>query len=151
MRRPLSWLSWQRSEDYYSEGQLIWLDVDTLIRQMSGGKRSLDDFAHRFFGVENGAFAPDTYTFEDVVAGLDAVQPYDWAGFLRQRLEGHGPGAPLEGIVRGGYRLIYTDQPTEYFKSVEARRKATDLTYSLGMVIGKDGALTDVLWDGPAF
>jgi predicted metalloprotease with PDZ domain len=150
-RRPLSWLSWQRSEDYYSEGQLVWLDADTLIRQRSGGKRSLDDFAKAFFGVDNGSFVPETYTFDDLVAALNGVEPYDWAGFLRQRLDGHGPGAPLDGLARGGYRLVYTATPTEYFKSVEARRKVTDLTYSLGMVVGKDGALTDVLWDGPAF
>jgi predicted metalloprotease with PDZ domain len=151
MRRPLSWLSWQRSEDYYSEGQLIWLDADTLIRQLSGGKRSLDDFARTFFGVEDGAVTPDTYTFDDVVGALNAVQPYDWDGFLRQRLEGHGPGAPLDGVARGGYRLIYTDTATDYFKSVEARRKVSDLTYSLGLAVGRDGALSDVLWDGPAF
>ncbi len=151
MRRPLSWLSWQRSEDYYSEGQLIWLDVDTLIRQLSGGKRSLDDFAKSFFGVGDGSFVVDTYSFDDLVAALNAVQPNDWSGFLHARLDGHGPGAPLDGLARGGYRLIYTDTPTEYLKSVEARRKNTDLSFSLGMVIGKDAILTDVTWDGPTF
>jgi predicted metalloprotease with PDZ domain len=151
MRRPLSWLSWERSEDYYSEGQLIWLDADTLIRQLSGGKRSLDDFAKGFFGVENGSFVTDTYGFDDIVAALQAVQPYDWAAFLHQRLDGHGPGAPLDGLSRGGYRLIFTENPTEYFKSNEARRKSTDLTYSLGMTVGKEGVLSEVLWEGPAF
>ncbi len=151
MRRPLSWLSWQRSEGYYSEGQLVWLDADTLIRQLSGGKRSLDDFAKAFFGVEDGSFIPDTYDLATVVATLNTVQPYDWAGFLKTRLEGHGPGAPLDGVARGGYRLIYTDTQTDYAKSAEGRRKSTDLTYSLGLTIGKEGALTDVLWDGPAF
>ena len=151
MRRPLSWLSWQRSEDYYSEGELVWLDADTLIRQLSGGRRSLDDFARGFFGIDDGSFAPHTYTFADIVSGLNATQPYDWASFLHQRLEGHGPGAPLDGLARGGYRLVYTDTPTDYFKSAEARRKSTDLSFSIGMVIGKDGALTDVEWDGPAF
>jgi predicted metalloprotease with PDZ domain len=150
-RKPLSWLSWERSEDYYSEGQLIWLDADTLIRQLSGGKRSLDDFASGFFGVENGSFVTDTYGFDDVVAALQAVQPYDWAAFLHQRLEGRGPGAPLDGLARGGYRLIFTETPTTYFKSNEARRGIIDLTYSLGLTIGKDGVLSEVLWDGPAF
>jgi len=150
-RRPLSWLSWQRSEDYYSEGELVWLDVDTLIRERSGGKRSLDDFAKAFFGVNNGSYITDTYTFDEIVGTLNAVQPYDWASFLHQRLEGHGPGAPLDGLARGGYRLVYTDTPTEYFTSAEMRRKATDLSYSLGVIIGKDGMLTEVDWDGPAF
>jgi predicted metalloprotease with PDZ domain len=87
MREPLSWPSWQRSEDYYAEGQLLWLDVDTLIRQGSGGRRSLDDFARAFFGGANGLSPPSTYDFDDVVAALNQVRPYDWAGFLRERLE----------------------------------------------------------------
>jgi predicted metalloprotease with PDZ domain len=151
MRRPLPWRSWQRSEDYYTEGQLMWLDADTLIREQSGGQKSLDDFAKAFFGVNNGSFAPSTYLFEDVVKTLNAVQPYDWSTFLRVRLEGHGPGAPLDGITRGGYKLVYTDTPSSYFKDVEASRKVTDLTYSLGMIIAADAKLSDVLWEGPAF
>ena len=150
-RRPLSWRSWQRSEDYYSEGQLIWLDADTLIRERTGGKKTLDDFARGFFGVRDGSYVTDTYSFEDVVAALNAVTPYDWAGFLRTRLDGHGPGAPLEGLARGGYRLVYTDTPTAFFKDNETRRKITDLSYSLGVILNKDGKLTDVHWGGPAF
>jgi predicted metalloprotease with PDZ domain len=151
MRRPMSWRSWQRSEDYYSEGQLIWLDADTLIRQLSSGKRSLDDFAKAFFGVDDGSFVTRTYAFEDVVAGLNGVQPYDWASFLHARLKGHGPGAPLDGLARGGYRLVYSDTESPYLKSAEALRKTTDLSYSIGVIIGKDGVLGDVAWDGPAF
>ena len=93
-RRPLPWRSFERSEDYYSEGQLVWLDADTLIRERSGGKRSLDDFARTFFGVHDGSYVPLTYTFDDVVTALNAVEPYDWATFLRERLNGHGPYAP---------------------------------------------------------
>ena len=150
-RRPESWRSWQRSEDYYSEGQLIWLDADTLIREKTGGRKSLDDFARGFFGVRDGSFVTDTYTFEDVVAALNAVVPYDWATFLRTRLDGHGPGAPLDGLARGGYRLVYTDAPNDFFKSAETMRKSTDLSYSIGVVLDKEGKLTDVHWDGPAF
>ena len=150
-RRPLSWLSWQRSEDYYSEGQLIWLDADTLIRQRSGGKRSLDDFARAFFGVNNGSFVPATYDFDEVVRTLNGVEPYDWASFLKARLLGHGPGAPLDGITRGGYRLVFTPTPTEYFRAAEGRRKVTDLTFSLGLSVNRDGQIGEVIWDGPAF
>ncbi len=150
-RRPLSWRSWQRSEDYYSEGQLIWLDADTLIRERTNGRKSLDDFARGFFGVRDGSYVTDTYSFDDVVAGLNAVTPYDWAGFLRSRLDGHGPGAPLDGLKRGGYRLTYTDTPTPFFKDNEKRRKIVDLSFSLGVILNKDGKLTDVHWDGPAF
>jgi len=150
-RRPLPWRSWERSEDYYSEGQLVWLDADTLIRERSGGKRSLDDFARAFFGIDNGSYVPVTYTFDDVVKALNGVEPYDWAKFLNDRLEGHGPGAPLDGVTRGGYKLVYTDTPTDYFKGSETRRKVTDLTYSLGFVVASDGRLTDVLWEGPGY
>ena len=150
-RRPISWRSWQRSEDYYSEGQLIWLDADTLIRERTAGAKSLDDFARSFFGVRNGSYVTDTYTFEDVVAALNAVTPYDWAAFLRARLDGHGPGAPLDGLTRGGYRLVYTDTPTPYFKDAEKGRKVTDLSSSIGVILDKDGKLTDVRWGGPAF
>jgi predicted metalloprotease with PDZ domain len=151
-RRPLSWLSWQRSEDYYSEGQMIWLDADTLIRERSGGRRSLDDFARRFFGIDDGSTTTVTYTFDDIVAALNAVQPYDWATFLRSRLESNGPGAPLDGLARGGYRLVFNDVESDYQKSVETRRKAVDLSYGIGLTVGRDdGIVTGVDWDMAAF
>jgi predicted metalloprotease with PDZ domain len=150
-RRPLPWRSWQRAEDYYSEGELIWLDADTLIREMSGGKKSLDDFARGFFGVNDGSYEPVTYSFEDVVKTLNAVQPHDWTKFLRTRLDQVGAEAPLDGIARGGYRLVYNDTPTDFFKASEARRRITDLTYSLGFVLGREARVTDVMWEGPAF
>ena len=151
LRRPLPWRSWQRSEDYYSEGQLLWLDADTLIRELSHGQRSLDDFARTFFGINDGSYVPMTYTFDDVVRALNGAQPYDWAQFLRTRLEGHGPGAPLDGLTRGGYKLVYTDTPSEYFRNEEERRRISNLSFSLGVVIGNEGRLTEVLWEGPSF
>lgn len=150
-RRPEPWQSWQRPEDYYSEGQLIWLDADTLIREKSGGKRSLDDFARTFFGGRSGDWTPKTYTFDDVVAALNAVEPHDWAGFLRARVQQVAPKAPLDGITRGGWKLTYTDTPTDAWKSVEADAKNTNLTYSLGLVLNREGEATSVLWDSPAF
>jgi predicted metalloprotease with PDZ domain len=150
-RRPLGWRSWQRSEDYYQEGQLVWLDVDTLIRELSGGRKSLDDFAKAFFGINDGSTIYVPFTFEDMVKGLNVIQPYDWNTFLRARLVGDIPNAPLDGLARGGYKLVYTETPTDLFKTTESNRRVTDLTYSLGMVIGRDGKLSAVQWDGPAF
>ena len=150
-RRPIPWRSWQRAEDYYSEGELVWLDADTLIREMSKGQKSLDDFARAFFGVNDGSYEPLTYNFDEVVKTLNGVQPNDWAKFLRARLDAVGGEAPLDGIARGGYRLIYNDTPTDFFKASETRRRITDLTYSLGVVIGREARITDVLWEGPAF
>ncbi len=150
-RRPMSWPTWQRFEDYYDEGQLIWLDADTLIREKTKGARSLDDFAHAFFGVENGSYTPLTYTFDDVVRTLNSVMPYDWAGFLRTRLDGVGKAAPLDGIRRGGYRLEFTDVKGDYQKNADAARKVASFAFSLGVVVGKEGALRSVVWDSPAF
>jgi predicted metalloprotease with PDZ domain len=150
MRRPIPWRSWQRSEDYYVEGELIWLDADTLIRQKTGGKKSMDDFAHAFFGINDGSYVTVTYTFGDVVKALNSVLPYDWAKFLITRLDGNGP-APLDGITRGGYKLVYTDKPSDFTKSVEHTRKSTDLLFSLGVIIDHSGVLSEVMWNGPAF
>jgi predicted metalloprotease with PDZ domain len=150
-RRGLGWPNWQRSEDYYVEGMLIWLDVDTRIRELSGDKRSLDDFARAFYGVNNGSHLPAFYTFDDVVATLQKIQPYDWAGFLRAKLDGHGPGAPLDGLARAGWKLVYTDTPTDYLKAVDDRNKVLDLTYSLGFTVAQDGAVRNVVWDGLGF
>jgi predicted metalloprotease with PDZ domain len=150
-RRPIPWTSWQRSEDYYSEGQLVWLDADTLIRERSGGQKSLDDFARSFFGMNDGTWTPLTYTFDDVVAALNKVQPYDWAGFLNTRINQVAPGYPLDGLTRGGYRLVYTEKPTDYWKDNEASRKIVDLTYSLGLTLNREATITAVLWNGPAY
>jgi predicted metalloprotease with PDZ domain len=150
-RRPLGWSNWQRSEDYYVEGMLIWLDVDTKIREMSGEKRSLDDFARAFFGIDNGSIGPAFYTFEDVVATLDSVQPFDWAPFLRARLDGNGPGAPLDGLARAGWKLVYTDTPTDFIRGFDERSKSTDFSYSLGFSVRQDGGISNVVWDGAGF
>jgi len=150
-RRAIPWTSWQRSEDYYLEGLLLWLDVDTLIRERSGGTRSLDDFARAFFGMRDGDWGQLTYTFDDVVRALNTVEAFDWTTFLRARLDEVSPRAPLDGLTRGGYRLVFRDVPTDYFKAEESRRKVTDLSYSLGATVDSSGKFTSVLWDGPAF
>lgn len=150
-RAPQPWRSWMRSEDYYSEGQLIWIDVDRVIRQQSGGKRSIDDFAKAFFGVRDRDWGELTYNFDDIVATLNKVQPYDWRGYLQRRVYDIAPQAPLEGITQGGYNLVYTPEPTDWIKSLEKNRKYIELTYSGGFTVGKDGKVGSVLWDSPAF
>ncbi len=145
------WTSWQRSVDYYDESVLVWLDADSLIRQLSGGARSLDDFARAFFGVKDGDWGELTYNRGDIVGTLNGVQPYDWEKFLHERLEETSRHAPLDGLSRGGYKLVYTDTPGEWFKSNEKRRKITDLGSSGGLVLGKDGEVAGVAWDSPSF
>ena len=151
LRGAHTYSNWLRGLDYYTEGALIWLDADTLIRDKSKGTKSLDDFARAFFGVHDGQITPETYRFEDVVAALNAVLPYDWAGFLRARLDGHGPGAPLDGITRGGYRLVYSDQPNSALLAQDNDAKTTNLFFSLGLVITHEGMVNEVAWNSPAF
>ncbi len=156
-RRPLSWIDWQRFEDYYQESALVWLDADTLIRERSGGAKSLDDFARTFLGINDGSYTPVTYTFDDVVHALNSVLPYDWATFLRARLDKVGGGAPLDGLRRGGYRLVYNDTPNTIITSEEGQDRSDEFdkthnfALSLGLTVGKEGVLKSVQWDGPAF
>ncbi|MGN6313541.1 MAG: M61 family metallopeptidase [Rhodanobacteraceae bacterium] len=149
-RAPLPYRNYQMSEDYYSAGQLIWLAVDSKIRSLTNDRKSLDDFASAFFGVHNGSFVTDTYTFDDVVAALNGVAKYDWATFLRSRLDANQP--PMDGIAASGWKLVYTDKESDYEKAQEKNRKFVDFTYSLGLTLSsKDGGIGDVRWSSPAF
>lgn len=149
-RRPKGWTSWQRSEDYYNEGLMVWMEVDAMLRQQSGGTKSIDDFAKAFFGIRDGDWGEVTYTFDDVAATLNRIQPYDWAGFLQKRLTETGQPAPIQGFAMNGYKLVFTPEPTSYFSKVEKLR-GTDTSYSLGLVVGKDGNVTSTIWGSPAF
>jgi predicted metalloprotease with PDZ domain len=150
-RAPVSWVSWQRPEDYYTEGLLVWLDADTKIRELSGGKRSLDDFARGFLGKDSGSVITETYTFDDVVAALNAVQPYDWAGFLKARVYDLAPKTPEDGFTRGGYKLVYTDTEPAWRAYFEKSAPAVSFAYSLGFIVAPDGTIGNVYWDSPAF
>lgn len=151
-RTPVSWVSWQRGEDYYDEGLLIWLDADTKIREMSNRTKSLDDFAKLFFGVDNGSFVPRTYTFDDVVTALNQVQPYDWARFLHDRVDKIA-ATPKDGFARGGYRLTYSDTPPDWLKHVEDSNKPpfNNYAFSVGFNVGDEDTIGNVWWNGPAF
>ena len=93
-----------------------------------------------------------TYTRDDVVRTLGELHPADWDGFLRERVESHGPGAPLEGLARGGWRLVYSDKPSPYYLAVDKAGKVSSFTYSLGLTVDNaDGRITDVVWGSPAF
>lgn len=142
--------SYRRSTDYYPEGTLIWLEADVLIRKLSKGAKSLNDFCRAFHGGPGGAPALKTYTFADIVSALNGVQPYDWAGFLNQRLRSTDTHAPLGGVQTGGWRLVYTPVRSEYWKAIEGENKIVDLTYSLGLTLKEDGSVIDVAMGRPA-
>ncbi len=150
-----SWRSWQRSYDYYPESDLVWLDADTKIRELSNGQKSLDDFAKAFFGINNGSYVTVTYAFEDIVKALNAVQPYDWAGFLRSRVYDVAPQVPLNGIKQGGYQLVYNDVEPEWMKYAD-RSRGMSFATSLGFAVRGEGGATgatveEVWWNSPAF
>ena len=149
-RRPKAWLSWQRSEDYYNEGMLIWIEADAIIREGTGGARGMDDFARSFFGLKEGDWGQVTYNFDDIVAGLNAVYAHDWRGFLTQRLTEKAPRAPLLGFERSGYKLVYTETPTNWAVRTMKLNKFLDLSHSLRMNVVK-AKISFVQWDGPAF
>ncbi|MEO8366693.1 MAG: peptidase M61 [Pseudoxanthomonas sp.] len=149
---PQAWEDWQRSYDFYDEGVLVWLDVDTRLRALSKDKRSLDDFAHAFFGGYTGKPEVHRYGFDEVVATLDRVQAHDWATYLRERIGNHGPGAPLQGLAGAGWQLVYSGQPNSAIRDAESDGKYDDFRYSLGLKVASEGgSITDVLWDSPAF
>lgn len=150
-----AWSNWKRGQDYYFEGELLWLDADTLIRQLTQNKKSLNDFERIFLG-KGGNTGPliVPYSFDELVTDLNQVVPYDWAKFLHDRVDNINPRADVAGIERGGYKLVYTDKPNASEKLMasarEGRRSGLDCWYSIGLRIGNDGHIYDVLWNGPA-
>jgi len=137
--------SWRRSVDYYDEGTLIWLEADVRIRTLTSGAKSLDDLCRLFFGGESGQPKVVTYDLGDLVAALARVAPYDWKGFFETRLRALTEHAPLEGLAASGWKLAFTDTRSELLKSREEVQKFSDFRYSIGLLLGKDGAVSDVV------
>jgi predicted metalloprotease with PDZ domain len=156
-RRSVSWVSYQRPEDYYMEGALIWLDADTKIRELTDGKKSLDDFCKKFLGVYNGSMITDQYTLADVVKDLNEVAPYDWKTFFQERVYDLHANVPMNGFTQGGYKLVYTDKPTEWISKEFEKLGFADFSASLGFSVGSrrghgpSGAISNVWWGSPSF
>jgi predicted metalloprotease with PDZ domain len=149
-----AWANWKRGQDYYQEGELFWLDADTLIRQKTDNKKSLTDFLHIFLG-KGGNTGPliVTYNRDELVADLNQVLPYDWATFIHERIDNLNTRADLTGIERGGYKLVYADKPTKSERTVAetyARYIGINVWYSIGLRVNKEGVISDVRWGGPA-
>jgi predicted metalloprotease with PDZ domain len=150
-----AWANWRRSQDYYFEGELLWLDADTLIRKLTQNKKSLDDFQKIFLG-NGGNTGPliVPYNFDELVTDLNAIVPYDWATFLHDRVDKINPRADLAGIEHGGYKLVYRDKPSAVETTMAMaggpRTRGVDCWFSIGLRIGPDGTIGDVRWIGPA-
>ena len=145
----IGWDNWRLNVDYYDEGELLWLDVDTTIRKMTNGKKSIDDFVAKFHGL-GGDTGPKVvpYTVDDVVAVLNEVTPNDWSTFLRSRLDSHSSQAPMGGIENGGYKLTYTDKPNSWSTLEDQQTESFDFWYSIGFHANKAGNISDVLKGG---
>jgi len=145
-----SWTNWRRGSDYYPEGDLLWLEVATLIHDRSQGKKSFEDFCHLFFGGPNNGPELKTYTFEELVRSLNEVVSYDWAGFFHERLTSTSPEAPVGGIEAAGWKVEYSDKPPE--NGGRGRfGEGVNATYSIGLRLGNDGAVQDSIVGGLAY
>lgn len=151
LRQRVPWRDWQRRKDYYGEGIMLWLAVDARLRERSGGRRGIDDFAHLFFAGASADAPTRTYVFADMCAALSALAPDDWAGFLHQWIDGHQALDTTDGLTRHGWRLVYSDVPSASFRQTEAEAGAADLSYSIGLTVADNGAVRAVAWNGPAF
>ena len=150
-RRPKGWASWQRSEDYYNEGLMVWLEVDAIIQRETNGTRSLDDFAKAFFGMNDGDWGVLTYTRQDVVDTLNDVVGYDWEALLSDRIDGLTSEVSKEGFTLGGYRLVYGPQANVSIGAAEDAGNYIDQSFGIGMIVGADGFVRSVIWESPAF
>ncbi len=147
---PQSWYSWRRSTDFYDEDTLNWLWVDVIIRQQSKGKKSIDDFCHLFHGAPTTGPAVKPYTFDDIVNALNQTVAYDWRGFWTERLTNHGPGAPLGGIESSGWKVTYSNTPSEMLSTAAGAHHFVAAASAFGLVLSDEGAVIDTIEGEPA-
>jgi len=127
----------------------VWLEVASIIQQQSHGAKSFDDFARLFYGGTNNGPETKTYTFDQLVAALNQVAPYDWAPMLRERLNSNSSAAPTQGVEAMGWKLEFNDQQPRGGRG--GNRAPSGVLYSIGMTVNPQGVVTDSLWGGPAF
>ena len=147
IRPPRGWMDWVRSTDYYDEGDLLWLEVATLINRATDGQKTIDDFCHAFHGGPNNGPQVKTYTFDQLVETLNTVAPYDWAKFFHERLTSLSPEPPIGGIENGGWNLVYNAEPLK----LPGRRGSFGDAYSIGLQVAQDGTVSEAIVGGPAF
>jgi predicted metalloprotease with PDZ domain len=141
------WFNWRRGTDYYDEGDLLWLEVATIIHQQTNGAKSIDDFCHRFHGGPNEGPQLKTYTFDQLVETLNQVAPYDWAKFFHERLDSTSPNPPIGGIENGGWNFVFNGEPIK----TRSRRPVMNDEYTVGLALGNDGTVVDSIVGGAAY
>lgn len=141
---PYSWTNLRRDAgDFYDEGLLLWLDVDTTIRQLSHGTKSLDDFLHLYTAGGSRTPSIKTYDFDDIVSLLNQTVAYDWRGFFGQKVYSVQQQPPFAGFERSGWRLVYRDKPTPLMAA--QMRGSLNLAYSVGVRISRSGTIGDIV------
>ena len=136
--------------DFYTEGELMWLDADTIIRQLTHEKKSLDTYGHVFAG---GVSAPKVVTYHraDIEHYLNEVVPYNWHGFFQKYVYSINPLPPTAEIRRAGYRLVWNDKPNKYMTAFETLSKSINSFYDVGLMLGDDGSVGDVRQNSAAW
>ena len=148
---PEEWINWRRSTDYYQEGDLLWLEVNTTIRRLTHGRKSLRNFLQSFYGGPNDGPQLKTYTFEDLVTSLNQVASYDWASFFHTRLDSVSPQAPLGSIEASGWKLIYNNREPQMLLAGENMHHIVNAAYSIGLLLKSNGIIADSIVGMPAY
>ena len=137
--------------DFYAEGELLWLDADTLIREKTQGKKSLDDFLHIYSAPALTGPVTETYTRADIERLLNEVAPYDWHGFFQQRVYEVARQPPTDELARAGWQRVYTSKPNTFTEAADTLGHTNNQWYSYGLQIGKGGIVADVREGSPAW
>lgn len=137
-----NWEHLHRGQDYYNEGAMLWMEIDAIIREKSEGKQSLDNFVRAFLGPHDPAQSVIGFTEETILAKLNDVLPYDWQSLIDNRVRGYHEQLPLEFLHRVGYRLQFSNKPTDMDDNM--------IFTSLGMFIRDDGTIERVVPGSPA-
>jgi predicted metalloprotease with PDZ domain len=148
------WIDWRRGTDYYPEGDLLWLEVATLIHDQSHGQKSIEDFCRLFYGGPNNGPELKPYTFDELVRSLNQVVPYDWASFFHERLNSTSPEAPLGGIQAGGWKVEYSERPPEGAGGGGGGGPfggGLAAVYSIGLRLSNDGTVQESIVGGLAY
>jgi predicted metalloprotease with PDZ domain len=145
------WSNWRRGVDFYQEGEMLWLDVDAILRRLTNNTKSINDFCRVFYGGPGGQPELKPYTFDDIASTLNTLAPYDWAGFLREHLDATPANTPVESVENSGWKLVYNEQPNDYQQNADTVRKRLNLDLSIGIVVDHDGVIGDVVHEGLAY
>ncbi|EQD69717.1 peptidase M61 domain protein, partial [mine drainage metagenome] len=136
--------------DFYVEGELLWLDVDTIIREKTHGKKSLDNFLHLYSLPKLTGPITKPYTRADIEHLLYEVCPYDWHAFFQRHVYEVAKLPPTGELKRSGWRLVYTAKPNPFITATEETYHMNFQWLTYGFNI-KAGALSDVREGSPAW